>query len=144
MPAKSSSTKGCGHRRKLSRTEQKKLDVQISFLEGLVKRDPSYIDALQILGDDYTSRGRFLSGLKIDERLAELRPGDPIVFYNLACSYCLTGKLVRAAEALKKALALGYRDFTWLARDPDLRRLRQHRLYATIQTQLRRLRIRVR
>ena len=144
MPTKSGLTKGCGARRKLSRADQKKLDIQISFLEGIVKRDPSYVEALQILGDDYTSRGRFLAGLKIDERLAKLRPEDPIVYYNLACSYCLTGKVMRAGSALKKALALGYRDFTWLARDPDLKRLRQHPLYEKIQVQVRKLKVNVR
>ena len=143
MPVKSSSKSG-GCRRKLSRREQKDLDVRISFLEGIVTRDPAYMDALQILGDDYTSRGRFVAGLKIDERLAGLRPDDPTVHYNLACSYCLTGKLTRAAAALQKALALGYRDFNWLSRDPDLKRLRKHLLYQTIQAQVRKLKIKAR
>ena len=143
MPVKSISKNG-GCRRKLSRREQKDLDVQIGFLEGVVTRDPSFVDALQILGDDYTSRGRFVAGLKVDERLAELRPDEPIVYYNLACSYCLTGKLTRAVAALQKALALGYRDFNWLSRDPDLKRLRNHPSYEAIQAQVRKLKIKAR
>ena len=143
MPVKSISKSG-GCKRRLSRREQKDLDVQISFLEGVVGRDPAYVDALQILGDEYTSRGRFVAGLKIDERLAELRPDEPIVHYNLACSYSLTGKLTRAAAALQKAIALGYRDFKWLARDPDLKRLRNHPSYEAIQMQVRKLKIKAR
>lgn len=143
MPVKNSlKSKVC--RRKLSRREQKDLDIQIGFLEGVVGRDPAFVDALQILGDDYTSRGRFIAGLKVDERLAELRPDEPITHYNLACSYCLTGKLTRAANALQKALALGYRDFAWLARDPDLKRLRNHPSYQAIQAQVRKLKIKAR
>ena len=42
------------------------------------------MDALQILGDHYTQRGRIIEGLKVDERLARLEPGIPLVFYNLA------------------------------------------------------------
>ncbi len=143
MPVKSSS-KNLACRRKLSRRQQKDLDIQISFLEGVIGRDPAFVDALQILGDDYTMRGRFVAGLKVDERLAELRPDEPITHYNLACSYSLTGKLSRAAAALQKAITLGYRDFAWLARDPDLKRLRNHPSYETIQAQVRKLKVKAR
>ena len=64
----------------------------------------------------------------MDQRLSRLEPHNPLVFYNLACSYSLNGELNRAAVALKKALALGYRDFKWLAKDPDLRQLRRQDL----------------
>ena len=43
-------------------------------MEGIVRRDPNYVDALQLLGDDYTQRGRFPEGLSVDERLASLEP----------------------------------------------------------------------
>ena len=68
MPVKSSA------RKKLSRANQRDLDIKIEFLEGLVRRDPAYVDALQLLGDHYTQRGRYLDGLKVDERLARLEP----------------------------------------------------------------------
>ena len=81
-----------GAKKKLTREEQRELDVKIGFMEGVVKRDPKYVEALQILGDDYTRRGKFDAGLKmVDEQLSQLRPGDPLVQYNLACSYSLTG-----------------------------------------------------
>ena len=62
------------------------------------------MDALQLLGDHYTQRGRYLDGLKVDERLARLEPHNALVFYNLACSYSLTDQFDRAAFALEKAL----------------------------------------
>src|SRR6187455_3713047 len=71
-------------RKKLNRLEKRELDIEIGFLEGLIRRDPGYIDALQILGDDYTKRGKFTLGLKIDQRLAVLKPTDALVHYNLA------------------------------------------------------------
>ena len=58
--------------KKLSRQEQRDLDIEIHFLEGVVKRDRRYVEALQLLGDDYTRRGRFEEGLKVDCRLARL------------------------------------------------------------------------
>lgn len=106
--------------------ETRDLDVRIHFIEGLVRRDPGYVDALQLLGDHYTQRGRFVEGLKVDEQLSQLEPGNPLAFYNLACSYSLTDQFELAADALEKALALGYRDFAWLAKDPDLKKFRKH------------------
>jgi tetratricopeptide (TPR) repeat protein len=137
MPVKSST------RKKLSRAGQRDLDTKIDFMEGLLRRDPEYVDALQLLGDHYTQRGRYLDGLKVDERLARLEPRNALVYYNLACSYSLTEQFDRAAFALEQALNLGYRDFNWLAKDPDLRKLRQQPVYRDIQTKIRRMKIKV-
>jgi tetratricopeptide (TPR) repeat protein len=126
-------------RKKTSRASQRDLDTRIEFMEGIVRRDPDYVDALQLLGDHYTQRGRFNEGLKVDERLARLEPGSPLVFYNLACSYSLTDRFDRAALALEKAIELGYRDFAWLAKDPDLKKFRQQPAYAQIKAKIRQL-----
>jgi len=133
MPAKSNA------RKKMSRAEQRELDTKIEFIEGLVRRDPNYVDALQILGDHYTARGRINEGLKVDERLARLEPGNPLVFYNLACSYSLAGEMDQAANALEKALLLGYRDFDWLAKDPDLKALRTNAAFDELKAKIRQL-----
>jgi tetratricopeptide (TPR) repeat protein len=131
-------------RKKISRATRRDLDTKIQFIEGIVRRDPDYVDALQLLGDHYTQRGHFNEGLKVDERLARLAPGSPLVFYNLACSYSLTGQFERAAFALEKALELGYRDFAWLARDPDLKKFRRQPAYEEIKAKIRRMKIEVR
>jgi tetratricopeptide (TPR) repeat protein len=138
MPVKSS------NRKRMARSEQRDLDTKIDFIEGLVRRDPDYADALQLLGDHYTQRGRYAEGLKVDERLAHLRPDDALVFYNLACSYSLTEQFDRATLALEKALGFGYRDFNWLARDPDLHKLRQQPIYHDIEDKIRRMKVKVR
>ena len=131
MPAKS--------KHKLTPGEQHDLDVRIGFIEGVVRRDPGFIEALQVLGDDYTRRGLYVSGLKVDEQLVQMRPEDPLVQYNLACSYSLTGNFNQAAAALEKALDLGYREFKHLAQDPDLADLREHPLYKRIRAKIRNL-----
>jgi tetratricopeptide (TPR) repeat protein len=126
-------------RKKMSRATQRDLDTRIEFMEGIVRRDPNYVDALQLLGDDYTQRGRFPEGLSVDERLASLEPKNSLVFYNLACSYSLTDKFDRAMSALEKALKLGYRDFAWLAKDPDLKKLRAQPVYSDLKQKIQRL-----
>jgi tetratricopeptide (TPR) repeat protein len=137
MPEKSSA------RKKTKRRESKDLDVKIQFMEGIVRRDPEYVEALQLLGDHYTQRGKFEQGLKVDEQLSRLEPRNPLVFYNLACSYSLIGEVDMAASSLDKALALGYRDFKWLAKDPDLRTLRKHPLYRDIEAKIRKMNVKI-
>ena len=118
MPKPSSAKKS------LSRQEQQNLDIEIGFIEGVIRRDPQYVEALQILGDDYTRRGKFSEGLQVDERLAQLRPDDDLVQYNLACSYAVLGMAEPGIDALQRALELGYRHIEHLRRDPDLKSLR--------------------
>ena len=132
MPPKSSTKK------KLTAAEQHALDTKIQFMEGLVRRDSNYVEALQLLGDHYTQRGRFSEGLHVDERLARLEPQNPLVFYNLACSYSLTDQFDRAMFALDQAIRLGYRDFKWLAKDPDLKKLRAQPAFQEIKEKIRR------
>ena len=129
--------------KKLTRREVRDLDVKIQFMEGVTRRDPQYVEALQILGDHYTQRGKYDHSLKVDEQLSRLEPHNPLVFYNLACSYSLNRELDMAAAALEQALALGYRDFKWLARDPDLRRLRKHPVYRHIEDKIRKMKVKV-
>jgi len=138
MPAKNTA------RKKMTRAEERDLDTKIEFVEGLVRRDPNYVDALQILGDHYTQRGRINEGLKVDERLARLEPGNPLVFYNLACSYSLAGEIDHAANALERALQLGYRDFDWLAKDPDLKPLRTQPVFDDLKAKIRQLKAKTR
>ena len=130
-------------RKKLTPREQRDLDIEIGFIEGVVQRDPEYFEALQALGDDYTRRGNFSEGLQIDEQLVRLRPRDPLAHYNLACSYSLTEQFEFAAAALEQALNLGYRDLRWLSKDPDLAEFRKHPLYKKIRTKLRSLQIKI-
>jgi tetratricopeptide (TPR) repeat protein len=102
------------------------------------------VEALQLLGDHYTQRGRFEQGLRVDERLSRLEPANPLVYYNLACSYSLTNQVDLAAAALERAISLGYRDFKWLAKDPDLRLLRKHPIFRSIKNKIRNMKVKVR
>jgi tetratricopeptide (TPR) repeat protein len=126
-------------KKKLTRSQQRELDVEIGFIEGVVRRAPDYVEALQILGDDYTKRGKYVAGLKVDQQLAELRPEDPMVHYNLACSFSLTGDIKKAVASLEKAIELGYRDFKWLGKDPDLVELRKSPFFKTLQARIKKL-----
>lgn len=125
--------------RHLSRRQARDLDVEIGFLEGLVRRDPGYIDALELLGDQYTERGRIGDCLQIDQQLRQLRPADPNVCFNLACTLALSGQADRACAELESALDLGFRDFGSVRREPDLASARKHPDFKRIRERIRRL-----
>ena len=124
------------NRSQLTAKDNRDIDIEISFLEGLVDRDHKYIEALQLLGDDYTKRGKFYDGLKVDKHLAKLLPENSMVFYNLACSYSLTNNINEAFKALSKAVHLGYNDSEWMDIDPDLMNVRTDPRYQSIRQEL--------
>jgi serine/threonine protein kinase/Flp pilus assembly protein TadD len=49
-----------------------------------------------------------------------LRPGDPNTLYNAACTYGVLGKKAEALETIKKAIACGYSNLNWAAKDSEL------------------------
>jgi tetratricopeptide (TPR) repeat protein len=96
---------------------------EIRFLEGIVRRLPTHVPSLKTLGDLYTRAGLIREGLETDLLLANLRPDDDMVWYNLACSHALSGEPERAMKALRRAVNLGYSDAEWMASDADLESL---------------------
>jgi len=102
---------------KLGKRETRDLDVEIGFLEGLVVKDPQYVEALQLLADDYTRRGRINDGLRVDHQL----------------------KSLRAINELLRAIEAGYRDFDWMLKDPDLAEARKDPAFQKVQDQLKTL-----
>lgn len=104
--------------------EQSQLDFEIEFFGGILERFPDYVDVLRIQGNNLTLKGRYADGLQIDKRLVQLRPNDPLVHYNLACSYALLNRKELAIKTLRRAVELGYRDFRYLREDRDLDAIR--------------------
>ena len=124
--------------------EVRDLDVRIDFMEGLVRRDPGYVDALQLLGDHYTQRGRYTEGLVVDEQLSRLELINLLVFYNLVCSYFLMDWFEYVIDVLEKVLYFGYSDFKWLVKDLDFCKLRKHPLYQRVAERIREMKSKVR
>jgi len=100
--------------------ENKEKSFEITFFEGVLKRSPNFTQALIALGDLYTKEGFYDEGLDTDLRLSQLRSDDPIILYNLACSYSILNQVDLALRTIKKAVKKGYEDFTHLENDKDL------------------------
>jgi tetratricopeptide (TPR) repeat protein len=112
-------------KRKLTRKEQRDLDIEIGFMEGVVQRDPRCADAWKVLSEDYARRSKFDEGLKAGEHLARIQPDDPSVLYDLACCYSIARQIDQSIGALSQAIAKGFDDFKWMLKDPDLGNLRK-------------------
>lgn len=106
--------------RKLTRGKK----VELKFLEGIRNRCPRDPHILRALGELYTSVGCFEEGLQTDLELIKILPEESEAWYNLGCSYALTGEKDSAFHALERAVELGYKDARWMTEDDDLVALR--------------------
>jgi tetratricopeptide (TPR) repeat protein len=104
--------------------DQNQLEFELEFFGDVLKRHIDYIDVLRVMGNLLTLKGRYVDGLQIDKRLVQLRPGDPLAHYNLACSYALLKRPEQALKILRRAVELGYRDFRYMREDRDLESIR--------------------
>ncbi|HEX9780035.1 MAG TPA: hypothetical protein VGB20_02340 [bacterium] len=112
------------------------LNFEIAFYEKLVHAYPEFVDALMPLAEAYTRRGFHEKGLEVDLKLIKLKAYDPIVWYNMACSYSLLERIEDAMGALREAVRLGYSDLRHLRHDPDLAKLRQSPEFNGLLTEL--------
>jgi Flp pilus assembly protein TadD len=112
------------------------IEFETRFFEAVHQRDPQFTDVIEILGGLYTRQGRIADGLKMDRKLVRLEPDNPTAHYNLACSLALSRRKPAALRALEQAIALGYRDYDWMQKDPDLEGLRAHPVFQQLLTKL--------
>lgn len=106
--------------------KRSQVDFEIDFFERILSRDPNYVEVLVNLGDLFARKGCHRRALQVDTRLSQLRPRDPTVFYNLACSHAVLSHMTEALAALEQAADLGYSDLEHLLSDPDLASVRCH------------------
>lgn len=111
-------------------------EFDIGFFESVLRRQPGYVEVVEILGGLYTRLGRVADGLKMDRRLVRLQPDNATAHYNLACSLALSKRKTAALHALRQAIKLGYTDFDWMLQDPDLELIKEHPEFHRLLAQL--------
>ena len=124
------------------REEQNKedIDFEIQLFESILKERPDFTEVMMALGDLYTKKGLNEKGLRIDQKLFHLRPEDPIVLYNLACSYSLTNQIEEALKIIKLAIEFGYDDMEYLLSDRDLDNLKKDQQFQKFWVELKGIR----
>ena len=124
---------------KPSASREKDVGWETAFYEDILKRHPDYVEVLTQLGSLYTDNKMYAKGLRVDQRLATLRKDDPIVHYNLACSYALLRQADNAFASLDRAIGLGYNDVDYMNDDEDLGHVRSDPRYAEAAARMRRV-----
>ena len=112
------------------------IELEIGLCQRILDSNPLHYDALVLLGDAYTRNGDYQKGLELDIRLAQLKPENETIRYNLACSYALIGQTDNALKNLSKAVDLGYNDVDHLRNDHDLAALKTDPRFQTLVRKL--------
>jgi len=110
----------------LGRTEdaQKARRRTIELIEQHLDMNPDDTRALYIGAANLSSLGDAKRAKDWAGRAFEAGRNEPMVLYNVACTYALLGESERAMELLEEAVNLGWGDRAWLETDSDLDSLR--------------------
>src|SRR5687767_7394693 len=70
--------------------------------------------------------------LELAERSLAIDPEDPMLLYNIACTYAVLGKHDDAMVCLERAVDKGFGHREWIDHDPDLKSLRDNPRFQSI------------
>lgn len=100
-------------------------DFEIGLSRAVLAVNRRHVGALLALGTALTAAGRHREALEADLKTVAVLKDDATAWYNLACSFSNLSRIDEALETLRKAVDLGYRDFPYLLKDPDLENVRR-------------------
>ena len=81
---------------------------------------PEDVRARILLATNLAAAGEEEESIRHLQTAVALRPKDGNTLYNAACTYGMLKKKVEALDTLKRAIAAGYGNLNWAARDTDL------------------------
>jgi serine/threonine protein kinase/Flp pilus assembly protein TadD len=91
-----------------------------TILRQQLEMVPEDVRARILLATNLGSSGETEESVRHLQTAVALRPNDGNTLYNAACTYGVLGRKAEALETLKKAVAAGYGNLNWAARDSDL------------------------
>jgi tetratricopeptide (TPR) repeat protein len=108
--------------RTLGRTAEADLlqDQWIGVLQRQLQLAPEDVRARIFLANLHAGRKNIEQAVRELEIAVTLRPNESNILYNAACTYGVMGQKPQALAMLKRALAAGYGNHDWAAKDPDL------------------------
>ncbi len=93
---------------------------QSRILELHLGEVPEDVRARILLAGNYAALGKGPQAVHELQKALALRPNDPNIQYNAACTYGILKKKAEALALLRKAKENGFTTMGWAARDPDL------------------------
>ncbi|MGH9702031.1 MAG: TPR end-of-group domain-containing protein, partial [Candidatus Acidiferrales bacterium] len=113
------------------------LQRQNVVLEQQISMVPEDVRARILLASGSAQLGRGKEAAEHLERAVAMRPTDPNVLYNAACTYGNLNRKEDAIAMLQKAVSNGFRDVEWISRDMDLACLHEEPAFKELIKELR-------
>ncbi|MBN1571167.1 MAG: winged helix-turn-helix domain-containing protein [Acidobacteria bacterium] len=108
----------------------------VRAVEARIKMHPDDTRALYMGANGLVALGEFDQGLEWAAQALALDPGEPMVFYNVACVQSLAGRYEDALDSLEKSVQSGLMHLHWLEHDSNLDPLRRYPRYKQLIKQL--------
>lgn len=110
------------------------IEEEIRGLEDRQGKNPLNILQMNRLAVLYSSVGENDRAISYIQRMLEMQPGNPSLYYNLACLYAREKRLREAEDYLRQAVEQGFHRWDLIRYDPDLTGIRN---IASVQALLR-------
>lgn len=105
--------------------EMKARLLSIELIERHLKMNPHDTRALCMAANGLSDVGELDKGMKMAEEALAREENEPLVLYNIACFFAMSGDGNRALDLLEQAVESGWGDPAWLETDSDLDSLRE-------------------
>jgi len=102
-----------------------RFDEAIINYNKALHHNKSFKEATINLSTAYMKKSNYDEALKTLKKGMLLDSKNPYIHYNYACYFSLIGQPKKSLEMLKIANHFGYNNFDQIARDPDLKKLRE-------------------
>jgi non-specific serine/threonine protein kinase len=89
-------------------------------LERQLEMVPEDARARILLSTNYAHFHKEVEAIREVEKAIQLRPNDSNILYNAACTFGILGRKADALRMLKRMKELGFPQFDWAMKDPDL------------------------
>ncbi len=98
---------------------------EMEVLQEQLQRYPDDVRARVLLAADLATMGNEDAAMMHIKIAAAMRPNDPDILYNGACTYGLLGKKKESMDLFRRAIKSGYSHADWCLHDPDLKILHE-------------------
>ena len=104
--------------------KQNNWEEAISNYTMALRHNKNFDEAYINLSTAYLIGKQFQASLETLNTLQSINPKHPLLHYNLACYYAITGNTIMGIKSLTLAVDNGFNNLQTLKTDPDLKNLR--------------------
>ncbi|MBF0559422.1 MAG: hypothetical protein HQL08_11660 [Nitrospirae bacterium] len=101
-------------------------DKAIREFTAAIDQYPKYDMAYDDRAAVYVLQKKFDMAKADLEKALSINPHNPVTYYNSAALYAVQKQAAPALDNLDKALVMGFRDYDFLRKDPDLNNVRNN------------------